>query len=79
MPGSTEGAASFSASSPGSAASSESQSQPVPWVYSQPRPAGGARVSIVSKRPPSASIAVALRFGWIRTRCWVVEVPVRSA
>ena len=53
-PGSTGGAAAFSASHSGSRASSVSQSHPVPVRYSQPRAAGGASELMVSNPPPSA-------------------------
>ena len=54
-PASTDGAASFSASSPGSSASSASQSCTSAVRYSQPRPTGGAMVRIESNRPLASS------------------------
>lgn len=76
-PGSTDGAASFSASSSGMRASSPSQSQWSPDSHSHPYPAGGASVRIVSNSPPE--IPTASTTGYSRTRCWVVTVPARSA
>ena len=78
-PGSTDGATAFSASHPGNRASSPSQSQPVPVRYSKPRAAGGASELMVSNPPPSRSTVVAVSDGAVRTRCWSVEVPARSA
>jgi hypothetical protein len=83
-PATTLGALVFSASSSGTSASSASQSQstgPGPLLrrYSQPRPTGGASVRMVSKPPPARPTAVAANEGAIRTRCWVVRVPARSA
>ena len=53
----------------------DSQSQPVPVRYSQPRPTGGARVRIESNSPLDSSTATAVSCGCSRTRCWVVTVP----
>jgi hypothetical protein len=78
-PGSTDGAATFSASSAGSRASSPSQSQPVPSRYSQPRPTGGAVVRIDSNAPVSRSTATAVTVASTRTRRWVSADPARSA
>ena len=81
MPDSTDGAASFSASSSGSWASSASQSQlpsdAGPVRHSHPRPTGGAIVRIVSK--PVSESASASSWACRRTRCWVARVPFRSA
>lgn len=36
-------------------------------------------VRIESNSPVEALTATAVSWGWIRTRCWVVEVPEVSA
>ena len=79
MPASTLGAASLAASSSGTSAISASQSQPPSVTYSQPRPTGGASEAIESKTPVRSSEPIASKAGIIRTRCWVVRVPARSA
>ncbi|SLJ16227.1 Uncharacterised protein [Mycobacteroides abscessus subsp. abscessus] len=80
-PGETVGALTFSASQPGMRASSSSQSHTpsAPVTYSQPRPAGAARVRMVSNTPAAESTVIASNCGCSRTRCWVRTVPAVSA
>ena len=75
----TDGALIFSARYSGMRVISSSQSQRSPVRYSQPRPTGGAMLSIVSKEPAAGSTAVAVSVGSSRIRCWVVVVPAVSA
>src|ERR687894_1750448 len=79
-PGGTLGALTFSVSHSGSCASSSSQFQKVlPARYSHPRAVGGAQVRMLSNDPAARSTAIAVTWGCIRTRCWVVLVPAESA